>query len=725
MAEDIEDDIPQGTLPPWCDAKVLSDLQGEPIAEAVAERTLTNEVLAAICAQAFDKIGERLSDYQLREAQVQMAQQILRSFYRERNVVIEAATGVGKSFAYAVAALAYNYLTGERAVLATETKALQWQLFEKDLPFLKTALDDALRFELSLGSANYFCRLRYEQMLQEGSFRDLIDDEKLSEIRDWANRVITDGERSGSRFDVAPQMGTGGGDIWSLIGRDSDGCPANRCPHYASCNYFRERKKWGEAQLIVANHHLLLYHLLNDKRTLPEYGAVVIDEAHGLIKTGYNIFTASFARHDFTDLKKNIDKSLTAHTGVVGEARLEIDDLAALALTRWETFFSRWEVETDMVFKESGTALIRSTFGDLPELAPPIAELAEKLEAIKSDDLDAQLLNAVNAETKELAKMRAFAVLFQNFDTERVVYWSEKRSDKFHLHACRLNLGETLADLMPELRLYTSATIGYWPIGDFPTKKSELIQRGYFNRFLHDALPTAEEGSIDCNIFFSPFNYREHAALYAPEHLLIPEHGAPPDVQAEYFDALAEEIVSLTALSHGGALVLFTSNYNLNQIAARLRDLTDLPVFSQLEDGVQEALEKFRRDKNSILLGSQSFWQGIDVAGDGLRLLIITKLLFTPPDDPIFKARSENLESKGKRPFFELSLPHATTMLRQAFGRLIRTERDKGVVALLDSRVWQKTYGKTLIANLPRVEVVRTFGELERANDKFGLLKYS
>jgi ATP-dependent DNA helicase DinG len=171
--------------------------------------------------------------------------------------------------------------------------------------------------------------------------------------------------------------------------------------------------------------------------------------------------------------------------------------------------------------------------------------------------------------------------------------------------------------------------------------------------------------------------------------------------------------------------VLFTSNYNLREVTVRLREQTDLTVISQLEDGVQDALVKFRNDKNSILLGSQSFWQGIDVAGDGLRLLIITKLLFTPPDDPIFKARSENLEAQGKRPFFELSLPHATTMLRQAFGRLIRTEKDRGAVALLDSRIWQKTYGKTLIANLPRVQVVRTFGELERANEKFGLLKYS
>jgi ATP-dependent DNA helicase DinG len=196
-------------------------------------------------------------------------------------------------------------------------------------------------------------------------------------------------------------------------------------------------------------------------------------------------------------------------------------------------------------------------------------------------------------------------------------------------------------------------------------------------------------------------------------------------VQAEYFDRLAEEIAALTSVSGGGALVLFTSNYNLQQVAERLVTLTDLEVISQLDDGVQDSLARFRRNKESILLGSQSFWQGIDVAGDGLRLLIITKLLFTPPDDPIFKARSEILEAKGKRPFFDLSLPHASTMLRQAFGRLIRTERDKGVIALLDSRIWQKTYGKTLIANLPRVQVLRTFAELERANEKFGLLKYS
>lgn len=713
-------------IPPWCDATALSDVQGEAIEIAIEEHSVSNDALAAICAQAFEKIGHQLQNYQTRDAQVKMAEQILRSFYADRSAVIEAATGVGKSFAYVVAAVAFNYLTGERVLLATETKALQWQLFEKDLPFIRSVLDANLKFELCLGSSNYFCRLRYEQMLHEGSHRDIIDNEKVAEIRDWANMVITDSTRSGSRFESAeartPKMPE---QIWAMLTRDSDGCPGNRCTHYSGCNYYRERKKWGEAQLLVANHHLLLYHLLNDKRTLPEYAAIVIDEAHGLIKTGYNIFTSSFGRHDFAELKKGMDKTLLQHTGIQGEARHETEELAALCLTRWETFFSRWEIESDMVFKDTGTALIRAKLEDIPDIRTPLTELAEKFETLKSEDLEASLLNSINAQTKSIRKMVSFADLFAEFDTERAVYWSEKRNDKFHLHACRLNLGETLADLMPELRLYTSATIGYWPFPDFPQKKSDLIQRGFFNRFLADALPNAEEGSIDCNIFFSPFNYREHAALYAPEHLLIPEHGSPMDVQAEYFDLLTEEIVSLTSMSHGGALVLFTSNYNLNQVASRLRDLTDLTVISQLEDGVQDALAKFRNDKNSILLGSQSFWQGIDVAGDGLRLLIITKLLFTPPEDPIFKARSENLEAHGKKPFFELSLPHAATMLRQAFGRLIRTESDRGVVALLDSRIWQKTYGKTLIANLPRVQVLRTFGELERANENFGLLQYT
>lgn len=722
MAEEDQDELPSGRLPPWCNADELTEIQGDSIEVAIAEHSVGTAALGAVCAAAFERIGAALPDYQMRDAQVQMAQQILRSFYRERNAVIEAATGVGKSFAYVVASLAYNYLTGERVLIATETKALQWQLFEKDLPFIRRALDPDLRFELCLGSANYFCRLRYEQMINEGSFRDLIEEDKLAEVRAWAGEVMTDFARSGSRFEDTPKIPES---VWRLVTRDSDGCPANRCPHYGNCNYYRERKKWSDAQLLVANHHLLLFHLLNDKHTLPEYGAVVIDEAHGLIRTGYSIFTASFARNDFADLKKGIDKLLISHTGIQGELKQEIEEVTAACLTRWETFFSRWEVETDMVFQSSGTALIRANIADTPEINAPLIELAERYDSLKSEDTEASLLGTINAQLKQIRKMAAFAGMYSKFDSQGIVYWAEKRDDRFLLQACRLNLGETLADLMPELRLYTSATIGYWPFADFPSRKSDLIQRGFFNRFLGDALPLAEEGSVDCNIFFSPFNYREHAALYAPEHLLIPEHGSPPHVQAEYFDRLAEEIAALTSISGGGALVLFTSNYNLQQVAERLVTMTDLEVISQLEDGVQDSLARFRRNKESILLGSQSFWQGIDVAGDGLRLLIITKLLFTPPDDPIFKARSEILEAKGKRPFFDLSLPHASTMLRQAFGRLIRTERDKGVIALLDSRIWQKTYGKTLIANLPRVQVLRTFAELERANEKFGLLKYS
>jgi ATP-dependent DNA helicase DinG len=721
MADQESAELTPGNLPPWCNAQELSDLQGEAVEAALEEHGLNTEVLNAICTQAFGLIGAALPSYQLREAQVQMAQQILRSFYRERSVVIEAATGVGKSFAYLVAALAYNYLTGARVLVATETKALQWQLFEKDLPFLKQALDGNLRFELCLGSANYYCRLRYEQMMREGSFRDIIEMDKLAELRAWANRIATESDHSGSRFSDAPKLPES---IWSLITRDSDACPANRCPHYTSCNYYRERKKWSEAQILVANHHLLLYHLLNDKHTLPDYGAVIIDEAHGLVRTGYSIFTTSFGRHDFADLKKSIDKTLIQHTGIQGEQKQELDELLSLCLPRWETFFSRWEVETDMVFKDTGTALIRTRLSDIAEISEPLLTLSEKYESLKSDELEAALQGVINAQAKAIQKMAAFARAYETPDSEVAVYWAEKRNEKFFLHYCPLNLGETLAELMPELRLYTSATIGYWPYPEFPTRKSELIQRGFFNRFLSEALPLAQNGSIDCNIFFSPFNYRKHAALYAPEHLLAPEHGADPNVQARYFDQLSEEIAALVELSCGGALVLFTSNYSLQQVAYRLRDLINLPVFSQLEDGAQDALMKFRRDKESVLLGSQSFWQGIDVAGDGLRLLVITKLLFTPPDDPIFKARSELLEAKGKKPFFELALPYTSTMLRQAFGRLIRTERDKGVVALLDSRVWQKSYGKTLIANLPRVQVLRTFAELEQANERDGLLQY-
>ncbi|MBV6492070.1 MAG: putative ATP-dependent helicase DinG [Turneriella sp.] len=719
--KDELDEILQGRIPPWCDLSRLSGIQGEAIEVALSEHTLSDKTLNAICSMAFEKIGKELLSYQTRDAQVQMAQQILRSFYRERSVVIEAATGVGKSFAYTVASLAFSHLTGVRVLLTTETKALQWQLFEKDLPFIQSVLDKNLRFELCLGSANYFCRLRYEQMLHEGLHRDIIDNATVGIVRAWANEVITDDARSGSRFDNAPKLPE---TIWSLITRDSEGCPAARCEYYSTCNYYRERRKWAEAQLLVANHHLLLYHLLNDKFTLPEYGALVIDEAHGLIKTGFNIFTASFARHNAADLKKSIDKTLAMHTGLKGEAVHELGELVEVCVSRWETFFSQWEVETDMTFTETGTNLIRKNLANAPDLETPFTALREKFEEMREEELEGTLLNSINAEFKAIRRMVDFIRLFSNFNSVQNVYWAEKKNERFFLHACRLNLGETLADLIPELRLYTSATLGYLPMGDFPTKKSELIQRGFFNRFLTDALPLAEEGSIDCNIFFSPFNYKEHAALYIPDHLLVPEFGASLPEQNKYFDALTQEIAALAQLSSGGALVLFTSNYHLSQITDRLREAIDLPVISQLEIGVQDALLKFRADKNSILLGSQSFWQGIDVAGDALRLLVITKLLFTPPDDPIFKARSENLETQGKKPFFELSLPHATTMLRQAFGRLIRSESDKGVVALLDSRIWKKAYGKTLISNLPRVNVVRTFSELERLNKEFKLLEF-
>ncbi|MCX7633158.1 MAG: ATP-dependent DNA helicase [Turneriella sp.] len=707
-------------LPPWCDTEALAALCGGDAATALLEDCLSDAALDAICQQAFNRIALHLPNYQLRREQIQMATQILHSFYHDRNVVIEAATGVGKSFAYLVALLAFSYLRGVRVLVTTETRALQWQLFEKDLPFLRTTLDPELTFALCLGSANYFCQLRYETMLAEGSFRDIIGESELTELRNWAAEIFTRG-LSGSRLEQAPKLPE---DIWQLITRDSDGCTSSRCPHYSSCNYYRVRRQWSESRILVANHHLLLFHLLNDKHTLPHYAAIAIDEAHALLRTGYAIFTITFGRHEFAELRKHIEKTLQQHPGCSGEQKQEIEELLETCHNQWETLFSRWEAETELFLKESGIELIRKRLAETGTLAPALEALAEKHQKLLSENLDAALLAALQAQLKKIEKMVKFAAAYDQTDSDRAVFWAEKNNQKFYLNTCELNLGETLSELMTELRLYTSATMGYWPFAEFPRRKSELISRGFFQRFISEMLPQAEHGSVDCNVFFSPFNYREHAALYVPDHLPAPEHGVSEEEQEHYFAALCDEIAALVSLSRGGALVLFTSNYSLKQIAWRLRQQTELTVYSQLEEGVQDALAKFRRDKESVLLGSLSFWQGVDIAGDGLRLLIITKLLFTPPDDPIFRARSELLEQHGKKPFFELALPYSATMLRQGFGRLIRTERDKGVVALLDSRIWQKNYGRILLANLPRVQVLRHFAELEEANRRYGFFHY-
>lgn len=687
----------EGSWPPWYKTSAPYTMHPD-----------TDQILEIVEA-AFELIGQAHSGYQERKPQIRMACRILDCLLKDKTLVMEAGTGIGKSFAYLIAAISVSYLRGERCLISTETKNLQMQLMEKDLPALQTILAPDLTYELGLGSGNYLCRLRHEETFLMGNFRDILTKEREKEYRDWAREVF-EGMHQGHVFELKTPFP---GAFWSQVGRDPDGCPSNRCAHFSSCNYYRVKGEWEKSRLLVINHHLALYNLINDKRTLPAYGFIILDEAHGFLSTAHSIYTLTYTPETVSDLKKKFDRALKP--ALPPEALEEWEDLWKRLDHSWNLFFSNWEVQLDLSFDEDKTQIVDGEEPmDTVELEAILENMTSDLQEIAGESEDSGVVNQLNSTHKTLAKMLRFVGSFRNIDIDKFVYWGEKRQGKFFLNACNLRIGEELAPVLTEPQVWTSATMGYWPFPHRAKSKRDLLDNGYLKPFLEEALSHLDAADIETDFIASPFDYANHSALYIPTHLKQPAWGAPPDQQQEFEEKLAAEIVDLIELSGGGALVLFTSHYMLRRIGDILEEEIRFPVHSQSELGAGEALKRFRADPDSVLLGTNSYWQGVDVVGRGLRMLIITKLMFTPPDDPILVARSRALERNNEKPFFKLSLPRSGMMLRQAFGRLIRNENDKGIAAILDTRLVEKSYGKILTANLPQTPILYTPDQLEK-----------
>lgn len=680
-----------------------------------------DDVLNDIVNTGFQKISEKMEKYETREMQVRMTIRILKSLFNNETSVIEAGTGVGKSFAYLIAAIAYSYMSGERVLVSTETKNLQWQLYIKDIPFLQESLSEKLSQELCLGSSNYLCLLRYEEAYDAGEFLDILAQDEQKNLDKWIHEVGKSKTLRASIFELEKIMKP---HFWSLISRESEGCPAQKCALFNDCAYYREKRKWERSHILVGNHHLLLYHLLNESRTLPNFGAVILDEAHGFLKTAFSALTLGFSRIAVSEQKKRFDRySRKGNLGL--EKTGEISDALQTIENHWEAFFSTIETELGLSFTENQVKPLAANKSIIPnpELPTLLDKLSKDLKDIIENEEDPTGVNNLKMFSAFLKTANEFIHLFPPSSNERV-YWAEKRDGLLYVYSCPLNPGEQLAELLDVPQVWTSATIGYWPNRNMPVKKSELINGGYFNAFIAEALSKTPL-NISVDVFFSPFSYRDQCAVYIPSDFPPPpEFRAPENIIEQYQERLASEILRLAELSNGGALVLFTSYMQLNAMASLLSENSDFPIISQADYGPATALELFKKEDNAILLGTSSFWQGVDIPGSTLRLLIITKLMFQPPDDPIFSARSDLLKSQNRNSFMELALPYSSNMLRQGFGRLIRSENDRGVVAILDTRIQKKFYGNILIANLPRAELCTNFNSLKnlvKKNQLFSL----
>jgi ATP-dependent DNA helicase DinG len=618
------------------------------------------------------RLARVLPGYEERAAQQRLSAAVAGVLEGGGLLLAEAGTGTGKTLAYLLPAVEL----GRRVVVSTGTKNLQEQLVQKDIPILAKALGRDLSVAVMKGRGNYLCLLRLSSFGKAGTFRRTDDIPLFRAVEAWAPQTQT-----GDRAEV-PDL-PDNVDFWREISAASENCIGQSCPLFDACWVTQMRQRALEADLVVVNHHLLCADLAvkDDSygQVIPPYDTVILDEAHLLEDVATQYFGVQVSSYRVEELARDAERELKAAELDAREVRAEIEGVR----TRSERFFRRL----------AGAAPARLPAGWVMERATEEAlALLQRLEGLRTallaiPDRPEPIAGLAG---RALALAAELAFLFKAEDDSHV-YFVETRGRGVFLRATPIDVSGRLKELLFErvrAAVLTSATLAV--DGGFTYVKDRL------------GIEATDELLLP-----SPFHYEEQAVLYVPRHL--PEPPAPG-----FVDAAAEEILGLLELSRGRAFVLFTSYANMNAVAERIAGRIRYPVFIQGEAPKPVLLDTFRETPHAVLLATASFWQGVDVAGEQLSCVIVDKLPFASPGDPVVAARIERLRSRGGNPFAEYQVPVAVLMLKQGLGRLIRTSSDTGILAVLDSRLLRKSYGQRFLESLPPARLVHELAEVER-----------
>ena len=682
-------------------------------------------------------LSEFYEAFEDRPGQREMLEVVTHQFNQGGVAIIEAGTGTGKSLAYLLPAAYWSRNNKERTVISTNTINLQEQLTTKDLPLVR-ALGGDVEWALVKGRGNYVSIRR--AFLASDAQHSLFDDDRSDEMTallSWL-KTTTDGSLSDLPFTPEPET-------WEEVRSDPDICLRSRCPHFQECHYQRSRRQAASADLLIVNHHMLFTDLAVRRATLnwtasavlPSYNRIVLDEAHNIEDAATSHLGVEVTRRELYRVLSRLEKSgrgvLSAvydqiTTGSEQERelqeRIETRVRPALAQARLEVEGFIDTVEELLPSDKSTVRIGSSGVGELAErdevgeqlsaslnalatLERELSELGARIELDEniSDGLEGRLLD-LRAITRRLAAARhGLGLVFTPGEKAgRYVRWLELRGrgrrSNLVMAAAPIDLGDLLVESLfsrVETTILTSATLATRKNFSFLRKRIGL-HKEQLDRYNLDC-------DVNDHIILSPFNFQDQTILAVPTDLPAAEEGS-----GEFYKAIAEVTEQVATLSDGGLFVLFTSYAALIQVGELLRLIgadSRWPLFIQGEDDRHRLLQRFVEHGHGILLGTASFWEGVDVPGDPLRGLIIQKLPFKVPTEPVTAARMEAIQRAGQDGFQEYMLPHAALRLKQGFGRLIRSKSDRGAVVLLDDRLVTKQYGHYLRNSLPGPTLVK------------------
>ena len=638
-------------------------------------------------------ISLHLDNFELRPQQIEMAKAIEEAIEADRNLIVEAGTGVGKTLAYLVPFIVWAKENSKRVVISTYTKALQNQLYVKDLPFLRKVFDIDFNFALCLGADNYICLRKFHKNTTQDLFASKDKKKQIQYIQKWIKETETG---VNTDMEILPDR-----IVWKDFSRDPDLCIGKKCKWWDECFYRKARMFQSKSEVLITNHALLFTDVLSGSKVLPEFNAIVIDEAHTIEDIATNHFGHEVSKSGLNSLLDqilNLVKSFNQGDLDIGMEHLSDIELLINEIKTTPDLFTR----AGQLFSGHEGLMqfdIHDFLKDLG-LIDQLVELSGILSLVFGSIKDPEKSEEMKACSGRCDNFAGSIDFIFNDNRYDYAYWLNvkrmKKDINYSFNAAPIDVSSHMKEFFFERIspiILTSATLTTGK-GDFSFIKKRL------------GLIEPLELVLD-----SPFDYKNNVLIYTPESKADPAYNS-----ASFKEHLKKNIVEIYKTLGGRIFCLFTSYEMLNYISGQImKERADINLLRQGDMPRYVLLDLFKRNSNTMLMGTTTFWQGVDVPGNALECVIITKFPFAVPSDPVNAARIEVIRKEGSYPFTEYQLPQAVIMFKQGFGRLIRTKTDRGVVAILDPRIKTRPYGKVFLDSLPdcvqtnEIQDIKTF----------------